>query len=128
MNKLGVMGMTLTLATRFLALVLAAFFVLTGCSSVPKPPQDGKAVNLDSIVVGSTTRDSVIRELGPPSASFEQNGILTYRLAHHPEFSRPYVVPLRPYAGWSGVKYSLVLTFDWRGVLDGCSFVEVKEE
>jgi hypothetical protein len=106
-----------------IAVVLAA-----GCASVPKPPHDGRAVSFDSIILGATSRSEVIEQLGQPSARFEQGGILTYRLAHKPEYTSHYVIPRYPMGGWSRVKYSLVLTFDSEGLLDQRSFVKVQEE
>ncbi|MCF7863575.1 MAG: hypothetical protein K9L89_02155 [Kiritimatiellales bacterium] len=102
--------------------------LLAGCSTTPRPPIDGRAVDLGSIILGVTSRSEVIEQLGSPSASFEQGGVLTYQLAYHPKFTKPYVVPRRPMWGWARVRYSLVLTFDDRGLLDECSFVEVKKE
>lgn len=111
-----------------IGLLLLTVLVLCSCNYVPRPPRDGKAVNFKTIIVGSTTRDAVIQELGKPSATFEQKGILTYRIVHRPEYASPYVVPRRPGAGWVGVNYSLVLSFDSLGVLEQCSFAEVRGE
>jgi hypothetical protein len=105
--------------------VLLLVAVLVGCST---PPRDGRAIDLGSIVIGSTSRDTIIQKLGPPSASLESGGILTYRIADTPEPNGHYVIPRYPMAGWARVKYSLVLTFDAQGLLDQCSFVEVKKE
>jgi hypothetical protein len=81
----------------------------------------------------------VIRQLGTPSATFEQGGILTYHLAHRPEYSGYYVVTREQSNSWPGDgyyksvyrahgawnEYSLVLLFDSRALLQKYSLVEV---
>jgi len=116
---------------RMLQKCLLGFCVLivaSGCSTTPKPPHDARAVDFGSIVIGSTSRARVVESLGPPSAMFEQGDVLTYRVAYHPRYTSRYVVPRRAHAGWGGVRYSLVLSFDPAGVLEKCSFAEVKDE
>ena len=75
--------------------------------------------------MGVTTREEVLLKLGQPSAAFEQEKILTYRLG---EDSRQgyFVVSPKALLPWQAVRYSLVLVFDANGVLQRQSLVDVK--
>lgn len=73
---------------------------------------------------GQTTREEVILQLGQPSAAFEQEHILTYRIGEHPSQGL-YVVSPKAMLPWQQVKYSLVLVFDTRGTLQKESRVPV---
>lgn len=102
---------------RFRHWVLAAlgFLLLAGCATVP----EGRTDLLDFLTVGKTTREEVILSLGQPSASFEHDRILTYRLGTSGEKAYYIVSPktLIPSqaASWDNVTYSLVILFDDQG-------------
>jgi len=101
--------------------------VLTSCVSAPPK---GQANLLCFLTDGQTTRQDVIVTLGQPSARFEKERILTYRLGYDPKNHGYYMVEREPptESGWSTwwhAKYSLVLVFDDTGVLRKHSLVEV---
>lgn len=83
---------------------------------------DGRvAAALASLVPGTSTRDDVVTEWGPPSGRFEGDRILTYRLDGR------YAVPRNPGPEpWSAARYSLVLVFDSRGVLERHRLIQVR--
>lgn len=80
---------------------------------------------MDFLEIGATTRQQTILKLGQPSASFEQDTILTYRLGHEPEQGY-YVVSPKAMLPWQSVRYSLVLVFDENGVLRKQNLVDVQ--
>ena len=113
---------------------------LAGCATAPK----GRPVQLDFLVDGNTTEEQVITKLGKPSATFEGNDILTYRLGFDARCCGYVVVdrdsePIsmwpptaadrdnswRPVADWDKARRSLVLVFDNEKVLRRHSIVEV---
>ena len=64
----------------FIPLLLA--LALAGCAT---PPLKGRANLLDFLVDGQTTREQTLHALGEPSARFEAERILTYRLGFEPK-------------------------------------------
>jgi len=113
-------------------LVKLCFFVglsllLAGCATTPL---QGRADLLNFLADGQTTRLDVIVALGQPSARFESDKVLTYRLCYEPKNHGYYVVDREPpdetgWSTWLRAKYSLVLVFDDAGVLRKHSLVEV---
>lgn len=102
-------------------------FLLGGCATTPL---QGRADLLNFLVEGQTKRANVILTLGQPSARFESDKVLTYRLGYEPKNHGYYVVEReRPtesgWPTWLRAKYSLVLVFDESGVLFKHSLVEV---
>lgn len=82
----------------------------------------GDTALLEFITIGETTRTQVLLRLGKPSASFEDERILTYRIGGNS--TGGYFV--RDAAGtWYETNYSLVLVFDSGGVLETQSLVRV---
>jgi hypothetical protein len=95
----------------------------TGCAT---PPIPGASQDLLKFLhIGATTRQEVLLKLGQPSAAFEQEKILTYRLG---EDNRQgyFVVSPKAALPWQTVRYSLVLVFDTNGMLQSQSLVEVQ--
>jgi hypothetical protein len=92
---------------------------VAGCASDPI----GRRDLLDFLQDGNTTREEVILRLAEPSATFESGHILTYRLD---EDEGGYTIRGSRGPGWSA-KFSLVLSFDDRGVLRRHALVRVKE-
>jgi hypothetical protein len=68
------------------------------------------------------TRADVVKVLGPPSAVFEQDNVLTYRLRENKTGYS--LVP--PNGGWEGVNYDLVLAFGVDGELRQHSLVVIR--
>lgn len=88
-------------------------------------PTLGRKDLLSFIEEGKTTREQVFLTLGEPAASYEGGRILCFRLGH--DDGGDYIV----LAGsdtirFTGVKTSLVLIFDEKGVLRRHSLVQVK--
>ena len=107
------------------ALVLS---LLTGCATTES--LRGRSDLLDFLADGRTTREEVLLKLGQPSAQFQHENILTYRLNIESKNHGYYVVGRGAptefgWSAWSGVKYSLVLVLDEAGVLRRHSLVEV---
>ena len=112
------------LARWILSLILVVW--LTGCAT---PPVKGRADLLEFLVDGTTTRETVLLQLGQPSGRFEHEKILTYRLGYD-EKTRHYWLVEREsdptgWSTWLHAQYSLVLVFDEQGVLRKHSRVEV---
>ena len=88
--------------------------LLTGCANAPKVTvtvAEAERKYLDYLKVGQTTREEVISRLGAPAAVFENERILTYRLALITE--RGFVNSYQ-YGG----SYGLTVVFDRSGRLE----------
>ena len=89
--------------------------LLAGCVVAPNARKD----LLEFLERGDTTREEVIFRLGEPSASFEQERILTYRLGEYGEKGyfviSPRVVAPAEASSWQFVRFSLVIAFDENG-------------
>ncbi|MDH5536038.1 MAG: hypothetical protein OEZ08_10780 [Betaproteobacteria bacterium] len=101
-------------------LLVALVAALAGCASTPPI---GKKDLLTFLHDGKTTREDVMLHLAEPSAIFEGGRIITYRLD---EDEGGYTIAGARTQGWC-CKYSLVLSFDEKGVLRRHSLVRVKE-
>jgi hypothetical protein len=97
---------------RFLALLLLGFVAGCATPAIPGASQD----LLKFLQTGQTTRQEVLLKLGQPSAAFEQEKILTYRLGQDPKQGF-YVISPKAVMPWQTVRFSLVLVFDGGGVL-----------
>jgi len=113
------------LGVRWFSFLVAALSlpIFSGCAT-----SNADQKSLAFLSESSTTRDRVVRYLGPPSASFQEQKILTYRLGRRTR--QGYQMPgpgetTRWGGGWRHVKYSLVLVFDDAGVLRRHKLVEV---
>ncbi len=78
---------------------------------------------LDFIQDGTTTRDEILLNLGQPSAVFQDEAILTYRIG---EDKRGYFIEVPSVSDWQFVRYSLVLVFDAKGTLQRHNLVSVR--
>jgi hypothetical protein len=105
---------------RFVAVASLLAILLTACGS---QAQRGDTALLDFIVDGETLRSDVVLTLGQPSASFEDDAILTYRIGGNEK--QGYFV--RGENGtWNDTRFSLVLLFDDDGKLTTHSMVRVR--
>ena len=108
-------------------LVALLSLLLAGCATTE--PLKGRADLLEFLANGRTTRAETLLHLGQPSGRFEQERILTYRLAVESKHHGYYVVERETqptgWSTWSRAKYSLVLVFDEGGLLREHSLVEV---
>lgn len=98
-------------------IVVGSLLVLTACASAPL------ADRLAFLVDGSTTKEDVLFRLGLPSAEFEGERILTYRIGTGAK--RGTVVVPRHAGDWQGAEYSLVLVFDAQQVLRRHALIKV---
>jgi hypothetical protein len=112
-----------TVSGRRLRILLAVLLLgaagLTGCATHAISGADPRL--LEFLHDGATTRDEIILKFGSPSASFEQERILTYRLRG--DDKQGYFV--WKCGTWEDVRYSLVLVFDEAGMLKKHSLVRV---
>jgi hypothetical protein len=111
---------------KFLA-ALVLLSLLVGCSTTT--PLRGRADLLDFLVDDKTTTSEALLKLGQPSARFQADKILTFRLGME-EKNRGYFVLTREmnpkgWPTWAKAKFSLVLVFDAQGLLRKHSLVEV---
>ena len=94
--------------------------LLTGCAS---QGLQGNPTLLDFISDGKTNRTEVLLKLGQPSAEFESEQVLTYRIGG--DATRGYYVREAPET-WSQTKYSLVLVFGADGIVKSHALVPVR--
>jgi len=117
-------------------MTLAAYLLLpllVGCATSPlaekTAEKSAEKTFLESLEDGKTSKQMVILKLGQPSATFEGERILTYRIGKDDygffvldrltgEFVRN--------VSWTGTKFSLVLIFDENNVLQKHSMVPVR--
>jgi hypothetical protein len=106
-----------TLGRRRAAGMLWLLVLLGGCATSPPAPAPKEDL-LAFLEQAHVTRDEVNARLGPPSAVFEHDHVVTYRLAHS---NAGYVVVARnrdkSELSWQGVDYDLVLAFEADGTL-----------
>ena len=97
---------------------------LAGCTT---PVPGAKADLLKFLEIGKTTREEVLLTLGQPSASFERERILTYRIGQDGNEDQyvQYVITSKAMMPWQRVRYSLVLVFDDKNRLQKQSLVTV---
>jgi len=111
---------------KFLA-ALVLLSLLVGCSTTT--PLRGRADLLDFLLDNQTTKEEVLLKLGQPSAQFQTEKVLTYRLGKEEQNRGYYVVTRevnpRGWPTWTNAKFSLVLVFDAQGLLRKHSLVEV---
>jgi hypothetical protein len=105
---------------------VAAAMAIVSCAPLPIGNKD----LLGFLEVGQTSRQDVYRHLRDPSQSYEDSRILTYRIGED-EAGLFVVAPSKqimaePRKDWSGVRYSLVLAFDDKGVLRRQSLVQIR--
>lgn len=77
---------------------------------------------LDFLEDGKTSKQVAVIRLGQPSATFEGERIVTYRIGSD---KKGYFLRAGP-DGWARTKFSLVLMFDENNVLQKHSLVEVR--
>ena len=80
--------------------------------------------------IGTTTRADVLLKMGPPSSSFEDDRILSYRLRRR-DTSLVVVPPLAEwgeprYSTWSNADHNLILVFDAKQVVERFSLLRMK--
>lgn len=106
-----------------MAILVATF--LAGCVTPPYARKD----LLTFLQIGKTTREEVLLELGQPSAAFERERILTYRIGQYGEEGyfvvSPKVVLPAQAPSWQNVHFSLVMVFDEQGRLQNHKLIRV---
>lgn len=101
------------------AACLLANTLVLGCASTPVGKKDLVSV----LSRESVTRGQVRAQLGEPSASFENGGVVAYRLGENK--SGYFVVPHTN--GWEGVRYDLIVEFDTHDIVTGHNLIAVRE-
>jgi len=103
-----------------------AALLLSGCvAGRPDRNASDLALLLPYLEDARTTKEEALLHLGQPSAQFEGERILTYRMADTPEGGLAVTVRLGT-GGWQTAKYSLVLVFDDRQILVKHNLVRVR--
>lgn len=110
---------------RALCLGLGALTILFAGACAEPPIRGARADLLDFLKDGQTRREDAILTLGQPSATFEKETIVTYRVGHD-EKQGYFVISPRELQPWLNVRYSLVLVFDANGVLRAHKLVPVQ--
>ena len=105
-----------------LALILVAMAMMAGCMTRYAPKADPQL--LAFLTDGRTSKSEVLLHLGFPSRQMENNRIVMFRIGHVE--NRGYYVREAIATGWEDTKYSLVLVFDDKDVLQRHSLVEVR--
>jgi len=96
------------------------FVLVAGCASTPSAPADPNLLAfLDS---GRVTRADVTRHLGIPSATFEADHVVTYRLSGG---NAGYSLVSQS-NGWESVDYGLVLLFDADDQLKRHALIDIR--
>ena len=83
----------------------------------------GRADLLEFIQDGRTSVEEAYLYLGDPSGLYENGRILSFRLGQ----DEGGYYPVLKTTGFSGVRFSLIMVFDERGILKRHSLVQVKE-
>ena len=117
-----------------IVLMLVPAMFTMGCATTAKTAKIAGASPdlLDSLQIGQTTRQEVILKLGQPSATFEHESILTYRVGYAQKLGYYIISPTTLWWSsaqgktWASVHYSLVLVFDGNGVLQKQNLVTVQ--
>lgn len=97
--------------------------LLAACASAPPVGRPGL---LDFLMVGTTSVNEVERQFGSASASFpgaNDGRLMTYRIG---KGSDGLFVDYDRLKGWENAAYSLVLSFDARGILTRLALVPVR--
>jgi len=120
----------ITLEKILVCLILS--LILTGCAAHETLTVSGEITKqtwLSFLRDGKTPKAEVLSQLGTPSAQFEGNRILTYRLDSSYEVVVPDYKVLADggrVSGWKRARYSLVLVFDADKILQRHSLVRVR--
>jgi hypothetical protein len=98
-----------------LALLVGALALLGACATQPKP----RPVQLDFLQAARVTRADVDAHLGPPSATFTRDRVVSYRLSQTAAQGYSVVPQNNPKApiDWQGINYDLVLALDEAGIV-----------
>lgn len=104
---------------------------LAGCAQVIATPQEIEQRSLSFLRDGKTTKQEVILRLGIPSAQFQAERILAYRLSYNEQSKEVLTAPREVFvrdpriAGWTMSQYNLVLVFDENDILRQHNFLKV---
>ena len=109
-------------------------FLLEGCAGhLQTVDTSVQQTQLPFLVVGKTRMEEVLLNLGIPSAQFQGDRILTYRMRLGGKRKKGFVVVAREFTSaaprtleWQLAEYDLVLVFDNRHVLQKHSLIKLK--
>jgi len=108
-------------ATLVAAFLVAITLFISGCASTGKSPGNPQLISF--LQDGQTSRQEILRRLGCPTLTMEDESILFFRLG---ENRGGYFIRELDKERWAGVRYSLVLILDDAGVLKQHSLVNVR--
>lgn len=108
-------------ATLVAGFLVAITLLISGCASTGKSPGDPQLISF--LQDGQTPRQEILRRLGSPTLTMEDESILFFRLG---EDRRGYFIRELDKERWAGVRYSLVLILDDAGMLKEHSLVKVR--
>lgn len=118
------------LPTLPLGALVALLMACTGCVSMPSSPSAGRLDLLSFLTDGSTAKSEVLLKLGQPSGTFSAEEILTYRVGFEPKGKGYWIVERETgtalWSSWQGVRYSLVLVFDKRAILQRHAMIDLR--
>jgi hypothetical protein len=124
-----------TAAVSFAAQTLLSLIAATacGCASHDSPLPTSAQLeqnHLSFVRDGVTTREAVMLQLGIPSAQFEGERIMTYRLFFNGQTVEPLPIETSSddprYKTWSQPAYNLVLVFDATNRVQRHSLIKVR--
>lgn len=123
---------------RLLLLSISVFLMLMSCVPLTMQPEKLRQKWLPFLQEGSTTKEDVLLELGIPSAQFQGDRILAYRLTdvecqvysfRHCEKEGLVTIDMlgpEESSGWRAAWYNLILVFDENDVLKKLSLIGVR--
>jgi hypothetical protein len=99
---------------------------LGACASQPKT----RLVQLEFLQANKVSRASVDEHLGQPSASFNQDRVVTYRLSRTDQgylVAPPRIASSKVPLDWQGITHDLVLAFDEAGMVSEYRLIEIHQ-
>ena len=118
---------------RSAAIGLLTILLLSGCAETRLQTVDNATVHQQLALLedGKTTKEDMLLKFGIPSAQFEGEKILTYRLLYNRKENRFEVVSLEVdrrdprFREWVQTEYNLVLVFDEKHILQKHSMLRI---
>lgn len=118
---------------RFAAIGFLILLVVSGCAETRLQTVDDSILQQQLALMedGKTTKQEILLKFGIPSAQFEGEKILTYRLRFNQKENRFEVVSREVdrrdprFAEWLQTEYNLVLVFDEKHILQKHSMLRI---
>jgi hypothetical protein len=118
---------------RSAAIGFLIILLLSGCAETRLQTVDDATLQQQLALLedGKTTKEDILLKFGIPSAHFEGERILTYRLRYNQKESRFEVISVEVdrrdprFAEWMQTEYNLVLVFDEKHILQKHSMLRI---